>query len=57
MTIKIKNRTDAYEIAYGAGKDAANRNMRKHGRKAWTRDDYNIAARETNRILDQLGYE
>lgn len=34
--------TDSY--ARAAGQDAANRNMRKQGRKRWSDEDWNIAA-------------
>lgn len=40
------------EIAYAAGRDAANRQMRAEGRAKWSRKDYNVFVRETNRILD-----
>lgn len=38
------------ELAQCAGRDAANRNMRKNGRTAWDEDDYNIAWAEFNRL-------
>ncbi len=41
-----------YDIAYAAGKDAANRRMRKGNRTKWDVDDYNEAAKECNRLLD-----
>lgn len=40
-----------YEIAQAAGTDKANHRMRKAGRKAWNRADYNAAVREMNRLL------
>jgi len=40
------------KTAHCAGQDAGNRSMRKAGRKVWNEDDYNAAARETNRIID-----
>lgn len=39
-------------LAYAAGKDEGNRSMRKAGRTAWNRDDYNAAVREFNRLYD-----
>ena len=39
-------------LAYLAGTDAANRNMRKDGRTRWNDEDYSIAVAEMNRILD-----
>ncbi len=35
-----------YDLCMAAGKDAGNRNMRKHGRKAWNREDWNVACAE-----------
>ena len=40
-----------YGIAFAAGKDAANANMRKCGREVWNEDDFNIAARTMNDLL------
>lgn len=39
-----------YEIAMAASRDAGNRHMRKHGRKAWSVDDYNASVDEFNRL-------
>lgn len=38
-------------IAYAAGTDAGNRRMRKAGRKKWSKEDYNVAVHEVNRIM------
>ena len=38
------------ELAWAASQDAANRAMRKGGRTAWSREDYNVAVAE----FDQL---
>jgi len=38
------------EIAWSASIDAANRAMRAGDRKAWSEDDYNLAASEFNRL-------
>lgn len=45
-----------HKIAWAAGVDKANRHMREIGKKgeAWTREAYNIAVRERNRIMDVL---
>ena len=44
------------EIARAAGMDEANRYMRKEGSpsKPWTREAYNVAVKERNRIMDEL---
>jgi hypothetical protein len=31
-----------YQLAHACGMDAANRNMRKNGRKAWNEEDYEL---------------
>ena len=38
------------EIAWAASKDAANRAMRKGGRKAWSQEDFNVAIGEFDRL-------
>ena len=43
-----------YEMAMSAGKDAANRQMRKAGRKKWNKADYNLAARTANKLLSKI---
>ncbi len=43
-----------YELCMAAGKDAGNKHMRKGNRTAWNRSDYNIAAKESGRLLDIL---
>jgi hypothetical protein len=42
--------TMTYELARACSMDAANRNMRKNGRKAWNKEDYGIACKELNRL-------
>jgi hypothetical protein len=39
------------DLAYAAATDAANANMRSHKRKAWSEDDFNVAARTKARLL------
>ena len=46
----------ALKLARCAGEDAANRRMRRAGRKIWAADDYTFAARTMSCILEQLGY-
>jgi hypothetical protein len=43
-------------IARSAGEDAANRRMRKAGRRRWTKAGYNHAVDVMTRVLSQLGY-
>lgn len=47
-----------YKIAWSASQDAANRNMRKHGRKVWTEDDYNVAMDTLDKLatVHRMGY-
>jgi hypothetical protein len=40
-----------YQLAMGAGKDAANRNMKKAGREKWDVSDWNVMCDEVDRIL------
>ena len=40
------------EMAWAAATDAANRNMRVHGRTAWDADDYNVATAGLDRLLE-----
>ena len=42
------------EIAHASGTDAGNRSMQAAGRKRWSREDYNAAATESNRLHDIL---
>lgn len=39
------------DLAFASGQDAGNASMRKHNRKAWNDEDYNVAARTTNKLL------
>lgn len=38
------------ELANASAMDAANRQMRKAGRKAWNEDDYNLSVSTFNRL-------
>lgn len=44
-------RTWTYSLAMAAGQDAANAQMRKAGRKRWSRADWNLAAETFNRLF------
>ena len=46
-----------YDLAMAAGRDAANRSMRAAGRSCWNEDDYNVAARELQRLWPHLWLE
>lgn len=43
--------TMTYDLAMAAAWDAANRSMRKAGRKVWSVDDYNAAVDEFYRLM------
>ncbi len=46
--MKIEMNTN---IARAIAHDAADRQMRSHGRKKWNRADYNLAANVMNKLL------
>ena len=48
-TIQIDHR-----IAHAAATDAANRQMRRSGRIAWSEDDYNLACQTQAELLGYL---
>ncbi len=49
MKIKLdKEMVRAYAM------DEGNRSMRKAGRKVWNEDDYNVAARTYNELMDKV---
>ena len=51
MGVKIVMKiTMTRELARAASWDAANRNMKKHGRKKWNQEDYNTAVTEYDRL-------
>jgi hypothetical protein len=54
--IVVRSYGEALRIARAAGEDAANRRMRKAGRRRWTAADYDHAVDVMNRVLGQLGY-
>lgn len=55
--MRVKSYTEAVRLARSAGEDAANRRMRKAGRKAWSENDQAHAARVTNKLLADLGFD
>lgn len=55
--MRIKSYNEALRIALCAGEDAANRRMRKAGRKAWSEADHAYAVRATEKFLTDLGYD
>ncbi len=46
--------TRAEEVCITAGRDAANINMRKDGRRKWNRKDIEIAANVTNYLTKKM---
>lgn len=55
--MRIKSYSDAVRLARCAGEDAANRRMRKAGRKAWSAADHDHAVQVTEGILVDLGFD
>ena len=55
--MRVNSYIEAVRLARCAGEDAANRRMRKAGRKAWTAADYDHAVGVTQRILVELGFD
>lgn len=48
--LPVDPRVLTMRAVYAAGRDAANRSMRAAGRTAWSRADFNVAAREFDRL-------
>lgn len=42
--------TMTYQLAHAAATDAGNASMRKNGRTAWSKEDYNVMVEEFNRL-------
>lgn len=40
-----------YQIAMAAGQDAGDASMKKHGRAAWNKADWDVAARLVTKLL------
>lgn len=55
--MRVKSYTEAVRLARAAGEDAANRRVRRAGRKAWSEADHAHAARVTSALLADLGYD
>lgn len=55
--MRIKSYSEAVRLARSAGEDAANRRARKAGRKEWSATDHTHAARVTESILADLGFD
>ena len=55
--MRIKTHNEALRLARCAGEDAANRRMRKAGRKIWSDADHEHAIAVTERILVGLGFD
>lgn len=55
--MRVKSYKEAVRLARYAGEDAANRRMRKGGRKAWSAADLDHAAGLTEHILADLGFD
>jgi hypothetical protein len=55
--VRVKSYNEAVRLARSAGEDAANRRLRKAGRKAWSEADHEHAARVTNKLLADLGFD
>ena len=55
--MRVTSYKEAVRFARCAGEDAANRRMRKAGRKAWSASDHDNGARVTQRLLENLGFD
>ncbi len=55
--MRVKSYSEAVKLARCAGEDAANRHMRKAGRKAWSEADQAHAVNVTQGILADLGFD
>ena len=55
--MRVKTYKQAVQLARCAGEDAANRRVRKAGRKAWSEADHDHALRVTEKLLVDLGFD
>ena len=55
--MRVKSYKEAVQLARCAGEDAANKRMRKAGRKTWSAADHDHAARVTQAIITDLGFD
>lgn len=42
-----------YKLAHSIAQDQGNRNMKANGRTSWNEEDWNIAAKTMNDLLDR----
>lgn len=54
---RMSKRVLTYGICHAAGMDAGQGSMVDAGRKCWNEIDYNVCAREQNRLLDTMDVE
>ena len=55
--MRVKSYKEAVRLANSAGLDAAQRRMRKAGRKAMSESDFDHAAHVTTKMLTDLGFD
>jgi hypothetical protein len=55
--VRVRSYTEAVRLARSAGEDAANRRMRRAGRRAWSDADRDHAAGVANALLTDLGFD
>ena len=55
--VRITSYNEAVQLSRCAGEDAANRRMRKAGRKSWSASDHEHAVRVTEGLLVKLGFD
>lgn len=55
--MRVKSYKEAVRLANSAGLDAANRRMRKAGRKAMSESDFDHATKVTTKMLTDLGFD
>lgn len=55
--MRVKSYKEAVRLANSAGLDAAQRRMRKAGRKAMSESDFDHAAKVTTKMLTDLGFD
>ena len=56
MAVSVKTFKEAMRYARLAGEDAANRRMRKAGRRKWSAADHRYAVGVMTGMLEKLGY-
>lgn len=43
-------------MCYAIGMDAGNAHAKRNGRKHWTREEWNVASRAINELLDKVDF-